>query len=335
MLLLLVRHAESENNKLLTDIRTERGGEGYAGWANGVKEKYEDSKSNDPAITQRGHEQARKCGAWITRYLAEFPTAPGQPSNTRHRLCCSPMLRARETADHLAGALGAEAVEVMGDIHECSGCWAGRTGGVCGLTPTEIEAQPMRNGATFRMSADAPVRESGWWSTARGKARNRETRAESVARARTVAVRLLGQAASAPGPQVLVLVTHGNFMSLLLQALLGLGFGNNAFRTINTAVTALLLPGEAKGSIPMLLAHNRCTHLDCAPCPLATKRTGQGVRWTGFDTDGRRPHVGSSSKDTLSPEDEVAGAVVAPGPRGSFAVVVLLTGLLLYRGARS
>jgi hypothetical protein len=103
-----------------------------------------------------------------------------------------------------------------------------------------------------------------------------------------VATRLRREAERATVPTVLFIVTHGNFMSLLVQELLGLPapFDEGLLRHDNTALTALNLAGTvAPLRRCQLVQLNRSEHLDDVP---ALMRTRQGISLTGF-SNGRRP----------------------------------------------
>ena len=74
MLLLLVRHAESENNALLDRLRTEHGGHDD-GDDEAMKEQYSLLKSTDPGLSELGTEQAMRCSEWIPSYLRSMDRA--------------------------------------------------------------------------------------------------------------------------------------------------------------------------------------------------------------------------------------------------------------------
>jgi broad specificity phosphatase PhoE len=283
MLLLLVRHAESENNALLDRLRTEHGGHDD-GDDEAMKEQYSLLKSTDPGLSELGTEQAMRCSEWIPSYLRSMDFLP---AGYRTELVSSPMERALRTAEALAVQQSTQ-VEIWSDVHETKGCWkGGQAAPSSGRGASEILAAVGTE--HFRNSAAAPVPGSGWWTdAASGAAREKETDAESCERALRVAARLRAQALAVEEPTVKILVTHGNWMSLLVQALLlpqGTALNVSAVRHDNTAVSAIVLPGAAESPCT-LVQLNRSEHLDAEP---AIRRTRQQIALSGFGEDGRRP----------------------------------------------
>jgi broad specificity phosphatase PhoE len=282
MLVLLVRHAESSNNALMQRLREE----GHAT----LKGEYERQKSSDPHLSELGESQARRCGEWIETYLQSMGFLP---QGYRVELVSSPMERALRTAAALASALEGR-VEVWTDVHETKGCWNGKET-LPGRGASELLAAV---GADIFWNSDTtPVAEAGWW-THSGRTKDKETEAQSCDRARVVAARLRSQALAADFPTVKVIVTHGNWMSLLLQALL-FPAGDMQIPLIkhdNTAMTAIVLPGTG-GGCPALVNLNRSEHLDAEP---AITRTRQNIALTGFGPDGRRQRRAATEESPLS-----------------------------------
>lgn len=281
MLLFVVRHAESTNNELRKRVLAENADQDKA------QKIYDAAKSNDPGITERGHEQSAKLANWLPAYVKDLPISPGYRMPTR--VISSAMARARGTADHVASGLKACSnldlqphVDIQVDIHEENGCWSGTTGSECGSTVAEIEAQVLKCGTVFKNSLDAPIPAQGWWCKHdSNEPRPKETKAECIARAQAVAKRLHAQAQEASQPSMVVMVTHGNWMVMLLQALLGMSSEGKWFTIDNTAVCAMVLPKQAGKPVQVCFI-NKAEHLDCLPAERPLVRTRSGVSWYGF-----------------------------------------------------
>jgi 2,3-bisphosphoglycerate-dependent phosphoglycerate mutase len=168
--LYLVRHAQSRNNAQPTELRVE-----------------------DPALTDLGHEQARR--------LAERVTRLGLT-----KLFTSPFRRALQTAEHVRLATGL-VPEVRIDLHEKGGC-------VSGVAPPLLVGRP---GMTRDEILDefpgyyveANIDGEGWW---------RSQPYESPQQAHQRAARLLARtrAEFAASDQRVAYVTHGDFELLFL-----------------------------------------------------------------------------------------------------------------------
>ncbi len=126
MQLYLIRHAQSENN------------------ARGQTQRVE-----DPALTQLGHEQARR----LARRVASLGLT---------RLISSPFLRALQTTDHLRLATGLRP-EVRIELHEKGGCVAGSGKGLMigrpGMTRSRIAT--LFPDYTIATEMDG----EGWWGS--------------------------------------------------------------------------------------------------------------------------------------------------------------------------
>ncbi len=194
MNLYLIRHGQSANNAIGTDDR----------------EEFERLRHYDPELTEAGHSQAARLGA----YLATSASNGSGAGIRIDRLYTSAMHRALQTTRPVAEALG-RAPQVWLDIHETGGMYFtesdGRVTGSPGITRA-------------RFATDFPgwappdaLTEAGWWDPSRGE----ETLEESVARAQRVAAALTDMAEETPELNV-ALVSHGAFLDRLIRALLGL-----------------------------------------------------------------------------------------------------------------
>ena len=293
MLLIVVRHGESENNVLSESIRSEHG---YG--TERTQQEYDSRKSPDPHLSEQGRRQARR----VAEYLRSVYINPENGANAvfgstvrrieEVRVASSPMQRALQTSKPIAEAFSC-GVEVLRDSHENKGCWSGSTGPARGLSAKEIEdAYPFA-------SAWDKEDDDGWWAC-----RPKETPSESAARAIRLASMLRGMALQATKRTAYILVSHGNFMSMLVQALLDLSpatppLREKMFKHQNTALSIFMLPGDIEdatrrnnGAPVQCLALNVCSHLDPNTSrffddqdeKLETVACGeQGVAWTGFD----------------------------------------------------
>lgn len=193
-------------------------------------------RQSDPALTELGQEQARA----LVRSLASLPAETCFVSGFR---------RALETAAPYATTHAAQ-FHVWRDLHEVGGCYEGRLGEtkrpVPGLTPDAIRKE-------FTWAVPEQEWTDGGW--------NRLTIHESVEaaipRVDRVAERLKNQFAAGPG--TLLMVSHGEFISLLLARMLGLGrpFFVRPRSIYNTAITHVKLsPNQIE-----LHEFNRVCHL--------------------------------------------------------------------------
>ncbi|MEU2685526.1 histidine phosphatase family protein [Streptomyces hygroscopicus] len=167
--------------------------------------------TSDIALTERGHRQARALAQWAGRRGADA-------------VACSPLSRARRTAEPAAEALGL-VPEVIEDLRELYFGWGE------GRTIAEMEAE---DPAAVRAFRHDPVTGAFPGSEPPGQAA-----------ARAVAA-LRGLAAAHEGGTVLV-VAHNSLLRIALCALLGIPLGR--YRAVlprldNAAVTEIETDGE-------------------------------------------------------------------------------------------
>ena len=224
--LFLIRHGESTNNAL-ADVS---------------------QRVADPELTALGRAQAEQVAAYLAKGLHLAPAERAEDRPFFDRLYCSPMIRTLHTAQAIGQAMELRS-EIWVAIHEMGGIYLDHGGergvvGYPGLTRAEIAAR-------FPTSvASAEVGEDGWWDA------GRETDQQAQQRAIGVAADLLARA----GEKTRIgFVTHGGFMSLLLEAL-----GNQApndgtyYEHENTAITRIAL---APGGTTVVKYLNRTEHL--------------------------------------------------------------------------
>jgi broad specificity phosphatase PhoE len=198
--LLLLRHAQSENNEagindsaVAADVR-----------AAGIRQA-------DPALSERGFAQSGECAKWMARQLGPHIA----------HIHISPMTRALQTAAPLVRALPDVPVSLRLDAFECGGCFNGpRTEkGVGHELATGCDAREILELVpSLRLPPGGLPGgiDSGWW---RG---GFESDDESRARAGRLCEWAWSQVpaeVSQAEPEVVVLVTHGFFMSYMLQQL--------------------------------------------------------------------------------------------------------------------
>jgi 2,3-bisphosphoglycerate-dependent phosphoglycerate mutase len=224
MELYLIRHGQSTNNALVD-------------WTQRVE---------DPLLTERGERQAVLIAAHLAagRHLPPAVQRADRPHIDR--LYVSPMVRAMQTAHPISESLGL-VPEVWTDIHEVGGIYLDhgeRKVGYPGRTRRELaERFP-------RYVLPPELGEDGWWN------RDFEEHHEGHARAALVAARLLERAQD---DARIALVSHGDFLSALLQALGRQQPGAGAyFAHRNTGVTHVDL--TPRGVVVHYL--NRYDHLD-------------------------------------------------------------------------
>lgn len=239
MRLYLIRHAQSGNNALIDEI----------------------GRSHDPTLTPVGEQQAQK----LATYLATQPDMPtgafGEERNPDEipyhftHLYCSAMHRAVQTA-YFVGQTMKIKPGIWRDIHEIGGIYLdepeGRSQGLPGLSRTEM----LNYFPEIDVSED--IGETGWWPVEVG----RESWEHAAERARGVAEVLQQRAKTNPDDHV-ALVTHGAFMSMVIQWLLS----NSARQSLyyahyNTAISRIDFNDPMGGPDAMRLHYlNRLDHL--------------------------------------------------------------------------
>ena len=204
--LFLIRHGESYNNALANPSQ----------------------RVADPELTEKGRAQIEHVAEYIGQGLHLHPSERQEGRPGLDRLYCSAMVRAVHTAQPIARALEM-APEVWLDIHETGGIYLdygderGKVG-YSGQTRAEIAER-------FPETAALQVGEQGWWN------KGMEEWCQAQGRAMAVAADLV---ARADNKERIGLVTHGAFMSLLIQALSNqLPSGGGIYEHDNTGITRI------------------------------------------------------------------------------------------------
>lgn len=240
MKLLIIRHAESANNRIAINLDYD---------------DYMRTRSPDPGITELGSEQARR----LAEHLAGEPP-PGAPAGAKGRygithLYVSPMLRTLQTAAPLAAALGLPAT-LWVDIHEHGGMFHGnpRNGDGLVIHPGLSRQAILASFPGFVVPDN--ITDAGWWNG------GYEDMAGCYARAIRVARELRHRAereAEEHTASCIALVSHGTFIDSLLKALAhqipdrGIYYFHN-----NTALTCV---DFGHGGTVFLRFLNRTAHL--------------------------------------------------------------------------
>ena len=225
--LFLIRHGQSSNNALADPSQ----------------------RVCDPELTEIGQVQAELVAAYMVQreHLVGTGSSATEGLALDH-LYCSAMIRALHTATPIGKALGIRP-EVWLDIHEVGGIFLEHKGG-------DIESFPGqgRGEIGYRFPdvvLPEAAGEKGWWQGGRESAEEGQQRALKVAqmlRQKSVAGQRIG------------LVTHGDFMSHLLKALLGIEQGPEIYIDHrNTAITCLNVVAQER---TVVYYANRFDHLE-------------------------------------------------------------------------
>ena len=198
MQLYYIRHGQSENNLLWDQTGSSEG------------------RSEDPALTKIGEQQAERLAAYLIREPADVDINGRDYQNVHGygitHLYCSLMIRAVATADIVARCLGIPPV-AWPDLHETGGIfhYDPESEEVTGL-PGNPRAYFETHFPTLRLPAD--LDERGWWD------RPFEAYEERPVRAERVLDELLARHGGAEDR--VAFVSHGGFYNHLLAAILDL-----------------------------------------------------------------------------------------------------------------
>lgn len=227
----IIRHGESANN-YLAHIHE------YA--------DYLATRSEDPVLTERGCHQANLVAEHLAQSSAYRLT----------HLYASPMLRALQTAEPIARALGLP-VEVWPAIHEHGGIFLGNPeiAGTVRAMPGLTRAQMQERFPAYHLPDG--ITDKGWWFSGYEEIRDCELRAGFVAQ-------VLQRWAEARPDDHIALVTHGTFVDRLLKALFRQEFATPMhYYHNNTGITRVDFRPALNGQEPVVLRYsNRTAHLN-------------------------------------------------------------------------
>eukprot|EP00756_Hemistasia_phaeocysticola_P001713 Hpha_TRINITY_DN11194_c0_g1::TRINITY_DN11194_c0_g1_i1::g.28007::m.28007 len=251
---LLVRHAESQNNVTLERVRAMKS------WDPDFETVWLTSRSDDPGVSERGTKELQQ--------LAEY-LVPSLRKESKVTVFTSPFLRCLGTAAPLCRGLGVPGI-VRPDLFEVGGVYttgknsAGKTvrsgPGKC-MTRKEIEAD-------FPGWDCTALPKTGQWYTA-----GWENDTEARRRAERLAAWLRsGEVKEAAGTGVAVVVCHGALISLLIQVLTGVPWNpaeddgrtnafpqHGGFMSRNTSIS--LLSFSPNGSVARVLSVGARPHI--------------------------------------------------------------------------
>ena len=235
--LYLIRHGQSQNNAFAAESKTNATGEV--------------PRTSDPSLTRAGYAQADCVARYLAQEADKTDVRDGTHVENGHgidKLYTSAMLRALETTAPISDALGLTP-EIWLDVHEEGGIWLDhRDGrgpiGYPGMTRTAIEAK------FPGFALPDSITEAGWWN------RPFEPRDDLVQRAGRVAEDVRRCIAGLESR--VAIVSHGTFISLLIQhLLLGQYVPDIRFSNHNTGISRLDFDGDSV----MLRYLNRIDHL--------------------------------------------------------------------------
>ncbi len=241
MNLLIIRHAESANNRIIATL-------GYDDYLGG--------RVHEPPLTDTGEEQAKHLAEHLaTADQREFSRKGKETRNGYgiDRLFCSPMLRTLQTAYPTAKKLNLP-LEIWRDTFEHGGLFEGDpfkdNGAGLKIFPGMGRSAMMERFPG--VVVPEPITDAGWYVG------GYEELAGCAARAVTVAMELTRLATESPDLTI-ALVTHGTFMNQLLHRVLRLA--NDAPAYLFHANTGITRVEFEENGFRVLRYHNRLEHL--------------------------------------------------------------------------
>ena len=223
MRLIIIRHAESANNKLWDDISEKYGLSGEYGPGVHIPPEawvaYNEARSADPNISELGEAQAKACGEAMNTFVTK---ARAENADVKIKLRSSPMQRTLQTTMAIVNGCGSgmfPSFEVDNSIFEQGGCFTNsKLPALPGRSPEEISAafplaRPLWTG-------------KGWYEDYRISAGFQtplafESRGEAYERAKNIVKMLWKTDVTAMGERdVLILVVHADLLDALVKNLM-------------------------------------------------------------------------------------------------------------------
>ncbi|EDM76330.1 putative phosphoglycerate mutase/fructose-2,6-bisphosphatase [Plesiocystis pacifica SIR-1] len=268
--LLLVRHAQSQNN-----VAHAQSVEDCDGDLVRAKDLYETRRAADPELSALGRRQAAIVGEALGPLAARPDTL----------LVASPMRRALDTAQAIAevGQVPRERFRCQGDLYEVGGAYVGERAAATANADALEAAHPVHC---------RDISEAGWYSGRGVESRGAEPVEHCWARLDRVMAwtQALGAEAMERGWSRAIVVVHGDLMSRWLRRLFEVPwYQRSAFVHGNTGITRVQLALGDPGGGALLQAHNELEHLPAA------LRSGLGPVWWHYSW----PDVEVSLHDTL------------------------------------
>jgi 2,3-bisphosphoglycerate-dependent phosphoglycerate mutase len=251
MRILLIRHAESENNTK----------------QNLPKDEYHLIRDSDPEITQKGRFQAERLGFYLQKRKLKVK-----------KIYCSTLVRAIQTADILHKVLKAD-LEIKVPIHGIGGIYFGEEIGTGKGRIWLNEQYPS-------IAVPPEITNEGWWFK-----KAKETRCGALERARAFAEEMKTWAieGSREHDECVAFVSHGRFLDLLLSVLLDRKDDSKVkISHSNTGVTAFQYNKDGSHK---LLYVNGADHLDEDLMAMLGAPNMEDVRSTEVKEDTERESV--------------------------------------------
>jgi len=236
---LLIRHAESVNNRLYKELCD-----------SGRARLWDEWRHADPPLTEEGWQQAEQLATRLERN-PELYDFDGRGMSIS-KIYTSAMHRAMQTALPLHRYLKTP-TEIWPSIHETGGIFHVKQGILRGHTFNQIGVEF----AGFHVPRET-VGERGWW---RGGS---ETYAQMVERADTTKLSLFDMAQDIDEDTTIALVSHGSFLSALIRSLTQ---ANCAFALMNTAVTCVDITVDSSMDSGDDIARVRLHYVNCLDRP--------------------------------------------------------------------
>ena len=223
MRLILIRHAESQNNKLWDDITEKYGLDGEYGVGVDIPKEawnaYNEARSADPDISEIGKTQAKACGEFLNAYLSKIRA---EDANVEIKLRSSPMQRTLQTTMAIVNGCNDifSSFEVDNSIFEQGGCFTNsKQPALPGRLPNEIKAAyPLAN----LLWSD-----KGWYENYRVSIGHKtplvfESRKEAYERAKKIINKLWeADVKKMREKDILILVVHADLLDALIKHVMG------------------------------------------------------------------------------------------------------------------
>ncbi len=199
MILYIVRHAQSANNRIAAGMEYE---------------VYMRDRSPDPPLTELGQRQALAVAQYLAEVAATDPFDRSEGDRQITHLYCSAMLRTLQTTQPVGQAL-ALAPEIWLDLHEHGGLFHGNPRNGDNLRSYPGITRPQVESAFPGFVLPDGLTEDGWWRGVYEDMPGCYARAIRVAR--TLRRRAEENRASGVAERM-VLLSHGTFIDCLLKA---------------------------------------------------------------------------------------------------------------------
>jgi 2,3-bisphosphoglycerate-dependent phosphoglycerate mutase len=234
MQLFFIRHGQSENNLLWEETGGNRG------------------RSDDPALTDAGHQQAQLLGKFIRKMDETARANGGSGGNKRDHfdfthLYTSLMVRSVKTGTYVSQAVGLP-LNAWPEIHECGGIFLDDDAG----NPVGRPGKPRSYFAEHYRDLVLPdtITDKGWWNRPFEDYEDRPLRAQKV-------LETLLKRHGKTDDRVAI-ISHGGFYMELVRVMFKLEYDQSWFLMNNTGVSRFDFAQDGR---IVLVYHNRTEHL--------------------------------------------------------------------------